>query len=143
MCRFQSGMFSSRDHAHRLDELVPGLPLSLKYALAGRRQSIEAASALPGLLDPRALDPAALLQAIEQHHLGLNVVFVQANGVLTPTLTGAQPAIDTVNGKIVRVLAQENDKAFALMNALDDTQRKTGDRELSHRGSRAGTWSRR
>jgi hypothetical protein len=58
------------------------------------------------------------------HHLGLNVVFVQANGVLTPTLTGAQPAIYTVNGKIVRVLAQENDKAFALMNALDDTQRK-------------------
>jgi hypothetical protein len=43
---------------------------------------------------------------------------------LTPTLTGAQPSVYTVNGKAIRVLAQENDKAFALMNALDDAQRK-------------------
>ena len=57
------------------------------------------------------------------HHLGLNVVFVQANGVMTPTLTGAQPAVYTANGKTVRVLAQENDKAFALMDALDAGQR--------------------
>jgi hypothetical protein len=43
---------------------------------------------------------------------------------MTPTLTGAQPALYTSNGKTVRVLAQENDKAFALLNALDETQRK-------------------
>ncbi len=58
------------------------------------------------------------------HHLGLNVVFVQATGVMTPTLTGAQPAVYTANGRTVRVLAQENDKAFALMDVLDEEQRK-------------------
>ncbi|MBB2203055.1 DUF3500 domain-containing protein [Gluconacetobacter tumulisoli] len=58
------------------------------------------------------------------HHLGLNVVIAGTSGVMTPTLTGAQPSVYTENGKIVRVLAGENDKAFALLDALDDTQRK-------------------
>ena len=58
------------------------------------------------------------------HHLGLNVVIAGEHGVNTPTLTGAQPAVYTANGKTVRVLAGENDKAFALLNALDDNQRK-------------------
>jgi hypothetical protein len=44
--------------------------------------------------------------------------------VITPTLTGAQPSIYTSNGKTVRALAQESDKAFALLNALNETQRK-------------------
>ena len=39
-------------------------------------------------------------------------------------LTGAQPSLYTSKGKTVRALAQENDKAFALLNALDETQRK-------------------
>jgi hypothetical protein len=58
------------------------------------------------------------------HHLGLNIVIAGANGVMTPTLTGAQPSIYQRYGKTVRVLAQENDKAFALLDALDETQRK-------------------
>ncbi|HEY0201658.1 MAG TPA: DUF3500 domain-containing protein [Burkholderiaceae bacterium] len=58
------------------------------------------------------------------HHLGLNVVIAGAHGVLTPTLTGAQPSVYTAGGKTVRVLAGENDKAFALLDALDDPQRK-------------------
>jgi hypothetical protein len=58
------------------------------------------------------------------HHLGLNIVIAGANGVMTPTLTGAQPSVYQRDGKIVRVLAQENDKAFALLDALDETQRK-------------------
>ena len=58
------------------------------------------------------------------HHLGLNVVLVGEHGVMTPTLTGAQPAVYTVNGKTVRVLARENDKAFDLLHALSDDQRK-------------------
>src|ERR1700694_5006674 len=44
--------------------------------------------------------------------------------VLTPTLTGAQPALYAIDGKTVRPLGQESDKALALLNALDDTQRK-------------------
>lgn len=58
------------------------------------------------------------------HHLGLNLTMAGGHGVITPTLTGAQPAVYTSNGKTVRALAQENDKAFALLNALDANERK-------------------
>lgn len=58
------------------------------------------------------------------HHLALNITFAGGQGVLTPTLTGAQPATYTFKGKTVRPLGAENDKAFALLNALDDTQRQ-------------------
>jgi hypothetical protein len=58
------------------------------------------------------------------HHLAVNVTIVGERGILTPTLTGAQPALYTANGKTIRPLAGENDKAFALLNALDDAQRK-------------------
>jgi hypothetical protein len=44
--------------------------------------------------------------------------------VLTPTLTGAQPALYTIGGKIVRPLGPESDKGFALLQALDDKERK-------------------
>lgn len=58
------------------------------------------------------------------HHLGLNLTMMGEHGAMTPTLTGAQPAVYTSNGKTVRALAAENDKAFALLNALDENQRK-------------------
>jgi hypothetical protein len=57
------------------------------------------------------------------HHLAVNVTIAGERGILTPTLTGAQPALYTLNGKTVRPLGQENDKAFALLAALDETQR--------------------
>jgi hypothetical protein len=58
------------------------------------------------------------------HHLALNITMAGKQGVLTPTLTGAQPALYTSNGKTVRPLAQESDEALALLNAFDDNQRK-------------------
>jgi hypothetical protein len=58
------------------------------------------------------------------HHLALNITVAGVRGILTPTLTGAQPSLYTVNGKTVRPLGQESDKAIALLNALDDNQRK-------------------
>lgn len=58
------------------------------------------------------------------HHLALNITIAGDHGVITPTLTGAQPAVYKTNGRTVRALAQENDKAFVLLNALDETQRK-------------------
>ena len=58
------------------------------------------------------------------HHLALNVTIAGERGVLTPTLTGAQPAIYTQNGKIVRPLGNESDKAIDLLNALNTQQRK-------------------
>jgi hypothetical protein len=58
------------------------------------------------------------------HHLALNITVAGEHGVLTPTLTGAQPALYTVDGKAIRPLGQESDKAIALLNALDESQRK-------------------
>ena len=58
------------------------------------------------------------------HHLGLNIVIAGANGVMTPTLTGAQPSVYNRGEKTVRVLAEENDKAFALLDALSAEQRQ-------------------
>lgn len=58
------------------------------------------------------------------HHLALNITIAGKEGVLTPTLTGAQPALYTLNGKTVRPLGQESDKALALLTALDENQRK-------------------
>ena len=58
------------------------------------------------------------------HHLALNITMAGVDGILTPSLTAAQPAKYTVDGKTVRPLGAENDKAFALINALDEGQRK-------------------
>jgi hypothetical protein len=65
------------------------------------------------------------------HHLGLNVTVIGKHFVLTPTHTGAQPALFKRGGKEVRPLGPENDSAFKLVNALDDKQRAqavTGER---------------
>jgi hypothetical protein len=58
------------------------------------------------------------------HHLALNITIAGERGVLTPTLTGAQPALYTSGGRTVRPLGRESDKALALLNALDDSERK-------------------
>jgi hypothetical protein len=58
------------------------------------------------------------------HHLALNITIAGEQGILTPTLTGAQPALYTIDGKTVRPLGGESDKALALLNALDENQRK-------------------
>ncbi len=57
------------------------------------------------------------------HHLALNITIAGNRGVLTPTLTGAQPALYTLNGKTVRPLGQESDKAVALLGSLDTSER--------------------
>jgi hypothetical protein len=58
------------------------------------------------------------------HHLALNITIAGEHGVLTPTLTGAQPALYTSGGKTVRPLGGESDKALALLNSLNEAQRK-------------------
>jgi Protein of unknown function (DUF3500) len=58
------------------------------------------------------------------HHLALNITISGAQGILTPTLTGAQPALYTEGGKTVRPLGQESDKALTLLNSLDETEKK-------------------
>jgi len=56
------------------------------------------------------------------HHLGVNVTVIGKNFVLTPTHTGAQPALFKRDGKDVRPLGLEIDNAFKLVNALDEKQ---------------------
>ncbi len=58
------------------------------------------------------------------HHLALNITIAGSKGVLTPTLTGAQPALFKLNGKTIRPVGRESDKALALLQALDEAQRK-------------------
>jgi hypothetical protein len=57
------------------------------------------------------------------HHLGVNVTVIGKNFVLTPTHTGAQPALFKRGGNDVRPLGVENDAGFKLVNALDEKQR--------------------
>jgi len=71
---------------------------------------------------PSAKDPWML--QFGGHHMALNITIEGERGILTPTLTGAQPSLYTANGKTVRPLGQESDKAMALLNALDEGQRK-------------------
>jgi hypothetical protein len=58
------------------------------------------------------------------HHLGLNITFAGEQGTLAPSHTGAQPARFELEGKTVRPLGREVDKAFALYSSLDEAQRK-------------------
>jgi hypothetical protein len=58
------------------------------------------------------------------HHLAINLTMAGSDATLAPSLPAAQPASYTFEGQTVRPLGRENDKAFALINALNDAQRK-------------------
>ena len=58
------------------------------------------------------------------HHLGLNITLAGEQRTLAPSHTGAQPAIYELEGKTVRPLGRETDKAFALLSSLNESQRK-------------------
>src|SRR4029079_13647148 len=52
-----------------------------------------------------------------------NLTLAGSQASMTPSLPAAQPASYTVENREIRPLGKENDKAFALVNALDTTQR--------------------
>ena len=56
------------------------------------------------------------------HHLAINVTVVGRHSVMTPSLPATQPAQYTLNGQTIRPLGDENDKGFALINALTADQ---------------------
>jgi Protein of unknown function (DUF3500) len=58
------------------------------------------------------------------HHLGINVTLAGERETIAPSHTGAQPAFFEFEGKTVRPLGRETDKSFALVNSLDEAQRK-------------------
>ena len=57
------------------------------------------------------------------HHLAINLTLAGAQATLAPSHTAAQPARYTFEGRTIRPLGDENDRAFALMATLDATQR--------------------
>ena len=57
------------------------------------------------------------------HHLAINLTLAGKQATMAPSLPAAQPATYTFEGKEIRPLGKENDKAFALINALDEKQR--------------------
>jgi hypothetical protein len=57
------------------------------------------------------------------HHLAINLTLAGSQASMTPSLPAAQPATYTFEGREIRPLGRENDKAFALINALDPTER--------------------
>lgn len=60
------------------------------------------------------------------HHVTVNATIAGSNLALTPSFIGVQPASYTDDsGSTVRPLGDIDDEAFALVNALDATQRST------------------
>jgi hypothetical protein len=57
------------------------------------------------------------------HHLAINLTLAGSLASMTPSLPAAQPATYSLEGREIRPLGKENDKAFALINALDASQR--------------------
>jgi hypothetical protein len=58
------------------------------------------------------------------HHLAINLTMAGTQSSMTPSLPAAQPASYTIEGRTIRPLGGENDKAFALINSLDPAQEK-------------------
>jgi hypothetical protein len=71
---------------------------------------------------PSATDPWMI--QFGGHHLGLNITLAGEQGTLAPSHTGAQPALYEMEGKTVRPLGREADKALTLLDSLDEAQRK-------------------
>jgi hypothetical protein len=57
------------------------------------------------------------------HHLAINLTLAGSQASMAPSLPAAQPATYTFEGREIRPLGKEVDKAFALMGALDEKQR--------------------
>ena len=76
-----------------------------------------------GLFGQPSADAPWMLQ-FGGHHLGLNVVFAGDRAVCAPLHTGILPARFEANGKVIRGLGRENDKAFDLIATLSPDQLK-------------------
>jgi len=99
------------------DEVLKGASSGRGSPMFGRDLYYISFLGTPSVTDPWMLQFGG-------HHLALNITMVGREGILTPSHTAAQPAKYTVDGKTVRPLGAENDKAFALINMLDEAQRK-------------------
>jgi hypothetical protein len=71
---------------------------------------------------PSARDPWML--QFGGHHLAVNLTMAGSEATMAPSLPATQPASYSFEGRTIRPLGNENDKAFALINALDDAHKK-------------------
>ncbi len=95
---------------------APGRPATNRVRF-GRAEFYVAVLGKPSATDPWMIQFGG-------HHLALNITVAGTQNVLTPSHTGAQPRMYSFNGQTVRPLGKENDKAFALINALNPAQQK-------------------
>src|SRR5262245_56962807 len=65
-CFEGSRMFRLRDASDRLDEVAPGVALNRQHSTAFWREAVIATPALSRPFDPLSVNPAALLEAIEE-----------------------------------------------------------------------------
>lgn len=112
----------SLDGYRKIHEIVDGDEILRKSERAGRLLFGAAEYYLSFVGSPSATEPWTL--QFGGHHLALNLTIDGAKKIITPSHTAAQPAKYTLNGKTIRPLGQESDRAFALIAALDETQRK-------------------
>lgn len=106
----------------KLHEIVDGDEVLRKSERVGRLVFGAAEYYLSFVGSPAAESPWTL--QFGGHHLALNLTIDGAKNIVTPSHTAAQPARYTLNGKTVRPLGAESDRGFALMAALNETQRK-------------------
>ena len=71
---------------------------------------------------PSATDP--WMVQFGGHHLAINVTLAGSDHALTPSHTGAQPTTFTLEGRTVRPLGDELDKALALFETFSPAQQK-------------------
>ena len=120
----------SRDGYHKVTDIMNGDEV-LKNEGGGRTGGRQGRGGIRfgldeyyiALLGAPSTTSAWLLQ-FGGHHLAINVTILGAQSVMTPSLPAAQPARYVMNGQTIRPLGKENDKGFALINALDANQRR-------------------
>jgi hypothetical protein len=112
----------SRDGYTKVMDIVRGDEVLRKDSSGGGRVAFgEDEYYLAFVGTPSATSPWML--QFGGHHLAINLTMAGSEATMAPSLPAAQPATYSFEGRTIRPLGDENDKAFALINALDDSQR--------------------
>jgi Protein of unknown function (DUF3500) len=113
----------SKDGYRKVTEIIGGDEVLRKGQKPGARVTFgEDEYYLAFLGTPSTTSPWML--QFGGHHLAINLTMAGNQATMAPSLPAAQPATYTIEGRTIRPLGKENDKAFALINALNDDQRK-------------------
>ena len=103
-------------HADQLFAVTQGIPTA-RGTYFGEKEYYLAFVGTPSTTAPWMLQ-------LGGHHLAINLTMAGGQASMAPSLPGAQPAKFTVEGRMARPFGKENDIGFALINALNDTERR-------------------